>query len=138
MFTFDATLPTYRDWVRLLTQDQDVTTCILQDETINTLVTTLGYGPAIAQICDMLLVIYATQPDYIRERYGVEVRFDSRIAVLQELAQKARAGLLPDPFAGVQSPRGAAIQQTVVQTTDPARPLPTYTPPGLLGGFRTE
>jgi hypothetical protein len=138
MFTFNPELTTYRDWVRVLTQDTDGANPLLQDETINALVNTLGYAPAIAQICDILIAQYGNEPDYLRQRGGMEFRFDSRVGVWQELAGKARAGLLTDPFSATQSPRGAAIQQTTVQTTDPARPLPTYVPPGLLGGFRTE
>lgn len=138
MFTFDPGLSSHRDWVRLLTQDTDPQAPLLADETIAALVTALGYAPAVAQICDLLVAQYGSEPDYLQEHLGMEVRWSGRVAAWQDLAAKARAGLVADPFASTISSHNAALRQTAIQRATPARPLPSYVPTGVLGGFRTE
>ena len=138
MYTFDPGLSSYRDWVRLLTQDMDAKSPLLADETIEALLSTLGYALAVAQVCDILIGRYGNEPDYLQEHLGIEVRWSVRIAVWQELALKARSGLLVDPFANMQSSHNVEVQQTVIQQATAGRPLPEYTPAGVLGGFRTE
>lgn len=138
MFTYDSALTTYRDWVRLLTRDTDARAVLLQDETICALVSTLGYAQAIAQICDILIGQYANEPDFLQEHLGLEVRWSQRIAAWQELASKARAGILTDPFATTGSSHTIALRQTEIQQATPGRPLPTCVPPGGMGGYRTD
>ena len=137
MFTFDPCLSTYRDLVRLLTQDTDPATMLLADETINALVTTLGFAPALAQICDTLIARYANEPDYLQEHLGIEVRWSKRIDAWEELASRARAGMLRDPFASTQTSHNAALKHTHIQEEKPGFPLPSVTlVPGAMGGFR--
>ncbi len=138
MFTYDSHLTRYRDWVRLLTRDIDPLTALLPDETISALLGTLGYAPAIAQICDILIAQYANEPDYLQEHLGLEVRWSQRVAAWRELAGKARAGLLTDPFAATASNHTIALQQTNIQQAVPGRPLPSSVPAGILGGFRAD
>jgi hypothetical protein len=138
MLSYNYTLPTYKDFVRFLIDDTDPSNAILHDEEITALLNTVGYRQAIAFICERLVIRYGNQPSFFQEHYGIEVQWKSKVKVWEDLRDEARSGFLPDPFATNTNAYVAAIKQTAAQTADPARPLPSYTIPGDMGGYRSQ
>jgi len=135
--TFDPALPTRKDYLRLALGDMDVSTALVADETIAALLTALGFAGALAHLAESLALQYAQRPSQVGERDGLTQQWADRVSAWRELADKARAGLIADPLSSPAG-RGIDIRQTDVQQATPGRPLPTYLPPGVMGGFRSE
>ena len=137
-FSFDPVLATYKDWVRLATQDTDPQCPMLQDETINALIQTLGYSRALASACTAIISMYAQQPDFYQQHFSQEFQWRERIPALKALRERAEAGLEPDPFSMEPQVRMAAIRQTRLQKDRPTITVPTVMPEGTLGGYRSN
>jgi hypothetical protein len=107
--TFDPTLPTKKDHIRLALGDAHanaesgpVADALLPDELISATISIHGYSEALAQLADSLVARFAQQPDYMAESGGVTVRWSERISVWKSIAERARAGQIPDPTSTIK------------------------------------
>ena len=89
---------------------------LLQDETIEALLSQFGYAEGVAQICEALISRFAQEPDQYEEEGGIQVRWSERIKAWKELARRMRdKGDASEEASGT---RGAAYQ--LGQSTAPA------------------
>jgi hypothetical protein len=122
--TFDPTLPTQRDHIRLALGDKHanptagaITDPLLQDATIDALLDSLGYVQALAQLADSLATEYAQRPDEYREAGGQGFKWSERVKSWREVASMARAGKIRVPGTTRLSRRGVAAGQMTAQTS---------------------
>lgn len=114
--TYNASLTSLRDHIRLLLGDTNTSAAMLQDETIDALLTAYGWSEAVAQLADSLVARYAQRPDSYRETGGAAFSFAQRIPAWRELAARARAGKLPHPTATARTVAGPAQGTLTVQS----------------------
>ena len=120
--TFDPTLPTQRDHIRLALGDKhadasagDITEPLLQDETIDAKLAAWGYSEALAQLADALATEYAQRPDSYQEYQGLTMRWSERVSAWRELAKLARSGKIGVPGQTAMK-TGIAIASTTAQS----------------------
>jgi hypothetical protein len=142
--TFDPTLPTQRDHIRLAIGDKhnngtagDITNPLLQDEIIDAKLAMFGYPESLAQLCESLIAEYGQRPDEYSESGGVRIKWGARIAAWQKIADNARAGKIKTP--GTYKPvTGPTSQATTVQAQTSKTPRSDSTVPTLMEGYRSD
>jgi hypothetical protein len=137
--TFDITLPTLKDHIRLALGDAaaatgSVTGALLQDASIQTKLAQCGYLEALAQLAESLIAQYGQQPDEYDERGGIRLKWSERINAWKTIADHARTGKTRVPALQKPMRRNIGLGRTMSQS----RPL--NKPPGLIGvpGFRSD
>ncbi|MEN6583051.1 MAG: hypothetical protein ABFD54_11425 [Armatimonadota bacterium] len=134
--TYDPTLPTLRDHIRLALGDTDTTNPLVQDETINAKLTTCGYCEALAQLAEALASEFAQRPDSYAESGGLTVKWGERVQAWQDLADSARSGKITPPYTtgsgGVASRTRAAVGKMHVQASL------THAHGTVMQGFRAD
>lgn len=136
--TFDASLGSLTDHIRLALGDTDTDAPLLQDETIAAKLAALPYCEALAQLADGLATEFAQRPDQYEESGGVQITWSERVTAWQKLAADARAGkIVPPTTSRISRPR-IALQETdkQAQLTSTTRTDPTV--PTLMEGFRAD
>lgn len=119
--TFNPALSTLKDHIRLALGDVDAAAMLLLDETILAKLAAVGYGEALAQCAEALLVLLATEPDVYEEHggvhVGIHVEFRQRIPALQQLIHAARSGKIHPPvlFTPANLRRVLAVAPTAEQ-----------------------
>jgi hypothetical protein len=136
--TFNPTLPTLKDHVRLAVGDTDTGAAMLADETITALLAAHTYPEALALCCDALVSLYGQRPSEYAESGGVKITWGERIEAWKDLAKRARAGKIATPTSTRTARKlGNASQTTLqAQTTKTAR-TETNTPT-LMEGYRGD
>lgn len=124
--TFDPTLPTHKDHIRLLLGDIHnsgtagvVENALREDEVIEALLTQCSFSETVARLADSLVAEFGQRPDSYSESGGLSIKWSERVQTWKELAQKARAGLIQAP-GKKRRPGGltAAGATTLQATTD--------------------
>jgi hypothetical protein len=134
--TFDPTLPSQRDHIRLHLGDKHdldvagpVSDALLQDEVIDANLREFGFAEALARLADALAVDAAQRPNEYEQPNGVKVKWSYRVAIWQSIAKQARAGVIPVPGAKKRPRYTAAASLLDVQRT--------FTDP-LTSDFRSD
>lgn len=101
--SYDATLPTNKDWVRLLAGDRDVVKAKLQDEEINALLIEVGNKYlAAALACELILAktggLVEKQVGDLKIKYGTDAR-SAYLGYISSLRQRGANLLMPKPRA---------------------------------------
>lgn len=125
--TYDLTLPTDKDHIRLALGDIDTDNPLLQDETILVKLQSFGYREALAQLAEGLASQYAQMPDSFTDD-GMQLTWRERISNWQSLAKSARQIVTP-PSGIPPNARRPEISRTVIQAS---------TSTGVMAGFRSD
>lgn len=93
--TFDPTLPTARDRIRLLIGDHtfgaDPTAALRSDESINSVLTMTGdYRLAVAELADGLATEYGQEPDSFTATGDMSISWRDRVSAWEELSARMR------------------------------------------------
>jgi hypothetical protein len=90
--TFNPALPTALDRVRFVVGDTVVATAEVQDETYTALLTANAQdeNKAALAVADYLILFYGRQPDAVEVTGAVKVDFRSRLAALEQIAERLR------------------------------------------------
>jgi hypothetical protein len=136
--TFDPSLSTLKDHIRLAIGDTDTTAAMLADETIAALLAAHTYPEALAQCCDALVTRYGQRPDEYAESGGVKITWGERCKRWSELADNARAGKIKTPTATRTARTLGNASQTTLQDQTTATARTESTVPTLMEGFRPD
>ncbi|MBS1716463.1 MAG: hypothetical protein JSS72_01875 [Armatimonadetes bacterium] len=103
--SFDPSLPSLRDHLRLALGDTDSVSPLLADETIDAKLAAVGYLEALAQLAEALAVEAAQDPSrYAEDSSGMNIQWGERVAAWRQLALDARAGRIASPSGEVVPP----------------------------------
>lgn len=97
---FDPSLSTKKDWIRHYVGDTDDDSALVQDETIEALLSKFSFRHALVSTIDAVISKLSKEPDSISEGSGSSFSWRERIAALQTLRKRAEAGQIPDPDTG--------------------------------------
>lgn len=99
--TFDPALPTNMDVIRSRIYDSEladptaagnVVNPVLQDETINGILSRYSFNESLAQCAEMVAVYFSRNPDKFKQQSvgGAEVTWQDRVKTLMDLAKRVR------------------------------------------------
>lgn len=122
--TFDPALTSGRDHIRRRVFDCEladpgvagaVVDPILQDETIDALISSVGFNEALAQCAESCAAYFSREPDRFVQRGsgGAQVTWEDRVKTLLEIARRARAEA---KSPGQRVRRGIAIGRLAEET----------------------
>jgi hypothetical protein len=89
-FSFDLTLPSTRDRIRLMLGDT-VAPGLRQDETIDQMLIAFGEAEATARLAEGLAAQYAQRVDSFHSSTGMSVSWRDRVSTWLELAKRLRS-----------------------------------------------
>jgi hypothetical protein len=135
--TYNPTLASITDHIRLALGDTDTTAALLADETIQAKLNAFGYQEALAQLAEALVAQFGQKPSEYSEDGGLRLKWTERISAWQKIADDARAGKIAAPST-VKLARGATVAQTSLQAQTPSTPRTTTASPTLMEGFRAD
>lgn len=102
-YTFDPTLPTAKDQVRLRLQDTDlnnVSVQVFQDESIEAMLSMYSFDEACAQLCESAMVFFAQMAETV-DNGPVKYTYRARADFYKGLAVSIRSLAQPAPGAPV-------------------------------------
>jgi len=135
--TYDISLPTAKDHIRLALGDTNMSSVLLADETIEAKLAAFSYTEALAQLAEGLATLYAQKAD--KKRFGdVSEEWSKRIDAWTDLASRARAGLVTAPDSTVVSARMPAAQQLTQQAQTIRTARADSATPTAMEGFRPD
>lgn len=103
-WTYDASLPSAKDRVRLALGDTNTANQLRSDETINALITAYGEAAAAAQLADGLAAQFAQKPDSIGMD-GLTISWRERVRTWRELGSRLH-GQIVAVAASIAATRG--------------------------------
>lgn len=136
--TFDPSLATPKDHIRLILGDTDEAHPLLADETIEGMLSAHPYGEALAQLAESLIAEYGQRPSEYGESGGVRLTWGDRVSAWRRIADDARAGKIQPPTSTRPARSGMAIQETAIQAQTPRTRRTDSRTPTLMEGFRTD
>jgi len=116
-FTFSDPPTTYKDWFRLYTGDTDLldenqnSNGILSDETISSVISSLGWVRGCKQLIDAMIAKISKEPDVLQEGHGILTKFLSRIPELRKIREKIDSGEIEDPISPSSTSSGSISTQ---------------------------
>jgi hypothetical protein len=114
--TYDPTLPTDRDHIRLALGDTDTAAPLIIDSTIDAMLLEYAYLEALALLADALIAEFGQMPDRYSDQQGVALQWTGRLESWARVATNARTGKIAAPGTGrTLTRRGIALAQTDMQ-----------------------
>lgn len=136
--TFDISLASKRDHIRLALGDIDASSPLLVDETIDAKLSAFSYLEALAQLAEALVAQFGQRPDEYSESGGLSIKWGERIAAWRKLAEDARSGKIEAPTTAKTQRYGAAVKQLNLQSQTGGTPRTIANIPTLMEGFRSD
>ena len=136
--TFDPTLATLKDHIRLALGDTNVNTPLLDDQTINAKLAAFSYCEALAQCAEALISQFGQRPSEYGESGGVRITWGERISAWRKIVEDARSGRINPPTTTRAARSRIALQETSKQAQTPSTARTDASVPTLMEGFRAD